>query len=252
MNRSKAPLVRTFLTGRIKPMTLRRKSLVPRHLFAALAIAAACGAYAHDSNACGGGWYVDPAVELHYRELGIASAEKQLEEGRYDDAAGSVLRVIPHISNYQTTTKDEVINRAMRVLAVAAARQDGKLDIAKQLPEYMRSSSQVSWVGDGQEDRATNLSWSVRSLRAIHASKTDDVVAQSELGEALATVDAHRGEAREILEALAKKDLLTSPEAYKALAKLRAEAGDKDGRTAALERCRAMAKDAAICKAPSA
>ncbi|MFP6683219.1 MAG: hypothetical protein VB934_00830, partial [Polyangiaceae bacterium] len=54
-------------------------------------------------------------------------------------------------------------------------------------------------------------------------------------------------EGRELLHKLAEKDLLTTPEAYAILAKLRGEAGDADGRTAALQRCRAMAKDAKLC-----
>jgi hypothetical protein len=50
-----------------------------------------------------------------------------------------------------------------------------------------------------------------------------------------------------LLTRLADKDLLTTPEAYAALAKLKGEAGDQDGRLAALQRCRAMAKDAKLC-----
>jgi hypothetical protein len=191
---------------------------------------------------------MDPAVELHYRELGVASAEKQLQEGRYDDAAGTVLRVIPHVAVYKTPPGDPVIGRAMRVLAVATARENGTLDVAKQVPDYLHAS----WLGENKKDATANLEWSVRTLRAINAGKKDDAVAKSELGEALAKMDSTKKEGRKILEGLAKKDLLTSPEAYKALAELRAAAGDDSGRLAALERCRAMAKDAKICKAGSA
>jgi hypothetical protein len=229
-------------------MSLRRKALVPRHLFAALAIAAACAAYAEDTDACGGGWEMDPAVELHYRELGVASAEKQLQEGRYDDAAATVLRVIPHVANYDAPPGDAVIGRAMRVLAVSTARQHGELDIAKQVPDYLHAS----WLGEKKEDQTKNLEYSVRILRAIHKNKKDDAVAQSELGEALAKMDSTREEGRKMLEKLAKKDLLPSPEAYKALAELRAAKGDASGQKVALQRCRAMAKDAKICKAGSA
>src|SRR5262245_1651862 len=124
-------------------MMTRRKALIPRHLFAALAITCACAAYAKDTNACGGGWEMDPQVELHYRELGVASAEKQLQEGRYDDAAGTILRVIPHVAVYKTPPGDPVIGRAMRVLAVATARENGTLDVAKQVPDYLHAT----WLG---------------------------------------------------------------------------------------------------------
>jgi hypothetical protein len=226
-------------------MKLRRSRIIPRHLFAALAIATAVGAWAHDADACGGGWFADPAMEIEWRDQGIVRAEKQLEAGKYNDAAGTVLRVIPHVANYDKATKDPVINRAMRVLALATARQNGKLDVEKQVPFMLKSD----WLAKTETERSSNLDWSVKMLSAINKTKKDDAIAQSELAEALAKTDSGRAEAQKMLEKLAKKDLLTSPEAYKALASLREKAGDKDGRVAALKRCRAMAEDAAVCGA---
>jgi hypothetical protein len=71
----------------------------------------------------------------------------------------------------------------------------------------------------------------------------------SELGEALALVPEHQDEARRILEHLAASDLLTSAHAYAALAKLRAAAGDDEGRDRAFTRCRELTKLRSVCGA---
>jgi hypothetical protein len=215
---------------------------------AALALTAAFGAMIPEAEACGGGWWPGESIqEIDYRPFGIAMAEKQLEGGKADDAAATVLRVIPHIQSYKTAVKDEVINRGLRVLAVAAARSNGEVDVAKQLDPYQREF--ISLKRDAK--LSIDSEWTVAALRALADRNADDAVAQSELGEALASSAAHRDEGRQLLEKLAEKDLLTSPEAYKALATLRAVAGNEDGRIAALERCKAMAKDAAFCTTTS-
>jgi hypothetical protein len=214
-----------------------------RSTLAALALTAVCGAFAPKAEACGGGWW--PEENIDYRVQGVARAEKDLENGNYLAAAGSVLRMIPHIRNYKATTRDEIINRAMRVLAVATARSNGTLNVGKEIPQEMHAA----WLGNEEEGRVANLEWAVGTLKNASQAKADDVVIESQLGEAMAKLENHQGEARELLEKLASKDLLTTPEAYKALAELRAGAGDSDGRVAALERCKSMAKDAAMCEA---
>lgn len=222
-------------------------------LTAALSLTAAIGMYAQDSNACGGGFAIDPELELRWREQGIASAEKQLEKGEYDNAAATVLRVIPHIGNYaKAPTKDTVAQRAMHVLAVATARKDGNLNVSKQVPDWAHDFVAKSFLNKKDGDRTANLEWAVKTLESIQTVKKDDAVVGSELGEAMAKLDGRKDDARRMLEKLAGKDLLASPEAYRALADLRADAGDAGGRTAALERCKAMAKDAAMCTARAA
>ena len=218
-----------------------RQATIPRHLLVALAVAATCGALTTPADACGGGWW--PEIEIDYRVQGIARAEKDLQKGKYDDAAGAVLRMIPHIQAYKQASRDDIVNRALRVLAVATARKDGQLDVKAQLPHELRAT----WLGEKAAERDANLKWTVSALKAVATKKKNDPVIESELGEAMAKVPAYREEGRKLLEKLAAKDLLTTPEAYAALAQLRADSGDKDGRLAALVRCKAMAKNAAIC-----
>lgn len=232
---------------------MKRTKTISRTLLAALAVACACGTYTPDAEACGGGWWPEPDVD--YRVMGVAKAEESLEKGDYQAAAGAVVRMIPHIGQYDDVTKDEIINRAMRVLAVSLSRTGGTID-DEQLPSYMRELEIGDhYNGKKAKEKNENLRWSADALRSIAAAhekagKEADPVLESEMGEAMAKVDEYRAEGKAILERLANKDLLTSPEAYKTLAELRAKDGNLDGRMAALERCRAMAKHAATCGEP--
>jgi len=196
--------------------------------------------------ACGGGWW--PTIEIDYRVEGVAKAEKDLAAGNYYAAAGSVARMIPHIKNYKAATQDPIINRSMRVLALATARAGGDLTkISNELPEELRAE----FVGASASERQANLEWSVRALKALRKVKKNDATLDSEYAEAMAQLPAKHAKAKKLLEKLADKDLLVSPEAYRSLALLRAEAGDEAGRSAALEHCKNMAKDGAMCVAPS-
>ena len=196
--------------------------------------------------ACGGGWW--PTIEIDYRVAGIATAEKDLATGRYGAAAGAGIRMIPHIKGYKAAQTDPIINRSMRVLAVAVARMGGDLtSIRNELPDELIGP----FAGATEEARKANLGWAVGSLEALQQAKKNDSTIASELGEAMAQVPAQQGRAKEMLEKLAKDDLLATPEGYRALAALRAAANDDAGRTEALGRCKSMAKDASICTAPS-
>jgi hypothetical protein len=194
------------------------------------------------AHACGGGWW--PEENVDYRIHGVAQAEKQLDKGNYEAAAGAVIRMIPHIKNYKGTSKDPIVRRALRVLAVATARTNGKLALKRELPFYL----QGSWLGKDGAAQQTNLKWAVATLSKAAEDKKDDVVLEGDLALAMARTEGQKAEGIKRLEALAQKDLLTSPEAYAELAKVRAAKGDGDGRTAAIQRCKAMSDVADVCR----
>jgi hypothetical protein len=221
-------------------------TMKPMKAFKVPALLAALGALAlplatsKDAVACGGAYI--PYVEIDYRPQGVAQAEKFIQEGKYLAAAGNVIRMMPHIKDIKVKNSTGIAGRAQHVLALAIARSGGNLDIADQLPDYI----QDGWLGADAEERTTNLEYSISVLRKMNSIKSDAKV-ESELAEALAQVDSHKKEAREILERLAKKDLVPSAEAYAALAKLRGQDGDKQGEKVAIEHCSKMTKTPGMC-----
>ena len=65
---------------------------------------------------------------------------------------------------------------------------------------------------------------------------------ESVLGEALSKTPARRTEALARLQALAAKDLITSPQGYAALARLHHAAGRDDERDSAVARCKKLGR----------
>src|SRR3954463_471679 len=83
--------------------------------------------------ACGGDWY--PEVQIDPRIRGVAEAEKTLAKGNYVAAAGSVLRMIPHIETLRAERgRAPLLARAERVLALAIAREAGSLALEREVP----------------------------------------------------------------------------------------------------------------------
>lgn len=214
---------------------------VVRSLVVTLGLGAALTTLTPRAEACGGGFW--PEEQIDYRIQGIAAAEREVERGHLTQAAASVLRMMPYIQNAKPSKRDPILARGLRIMAIATVRSGGTLAFAKEVP----SELQGSWTQSSAEARQKNLAWSVTALRAVSASKGDDPAVKTELGEALAQLDGGQAEALALLGGLSDKDLLASPEGYAALAQLRGKAGDQGGRTAALQRCRAMAQDATIC-----
>jgi hypothetical protein len=200
----------------------------------------AMSALTHDARACGGEWY--PEVMIDPRIYGVAQAEKSLQSGKVLAAAASVIRMMPHIKSLKSKP-GTLVARAERVLAVALSRSHGALTVQSAVPLDVLGS----WQGAKTGERAANLAWSVEVLKRQADSKSDDVSLKTDLAEAMARVPEHRAEARTILEDLAKRDLIASPEGYAALAGLRSESGDADGQKLALKRCEAMAKSQDAC-----
>jgi hypothetical protein len=196
---------------------------------------------AASSLACGGDWY--PEVQIDPRIRGVAEAEKALAKGNYVAAAGSVVRMIPHIKTLRSKG-DPLVARAERVLAVAIAREGGKLALEQEVPAPVLGH----WLGKSQVDQGKNLAWSVDTLRRGLTLQKDDPGLLTELGEALSQLDGGQQEALSILESLATRDLVASPQGYKALAELRLKKGDERGQQLAMKRCESMASSSKVCE----
>jgi hypothetical protein len=194
--------------------------------------------------ACGGDWF--PEVQVDPRLHGVLEAEKSLSRGNYVAAAGSVVRMMPHIKTLKGS-HDPLVLRAERVLAVAIERSNGTLALEQEVPSEVLGH----WLGKTHADHDENLAWSVESLRRELSSKPDDPGITTDLGEALSKVDAGTNEARSLLESLAARDLIATPEGYKALAQLRSQQGDDAGQKLALKRCESMASSPKVCAADS-
>jgi hypothetical protein len=191
--------------------------------------------------ACGGEWF--PEVQIDPRIHGVLEAEKSIAKGNYVAAAGSVVRMMPHLKTLDAKT-DPLVARAERVLAVAIERSSGKLALEQEVPsEYLGH-----WLGKSQADHDKNMAWSVSTLRQQLTIKKDDPGVQTELGEALSKVDGGADEARTLLESLASRDLVATPEGYKALAQLRLQKGDEAGEQLAMNRCESMAASSKVCE----
>ena len=191
---------------------------------------------------CGGDWF--PEVQVDPRIHGVLEAEKSLTRGNYVAAAGSVVRMMPHIKALHGS-HDPLVVRAERVLAVAIARSNGSLALEREVPSEVLGH----WLGHTQVERDLNLSWSVAALRRQLSAKHDDPGITTDLGEALSKLDAGADEARTLLESLAARDLVVSPQGYKALAALRLQSGDAAGQQLAMKRCESMAASAKVCAA---
>jgi predicted Zn-dependent protease len=194
-----------------------------------------------DAAACGGEWI--PEMEVDYRPQGVARAEKDLEQGKYTAAAGAIIRMMPHVKSLKAKDSASIVARAQRVLAVATARSGGSLDVGREVPGYV----QDTWLGKTAEERRANLEFAVTTLQQVGKLKQDDPAVQTELAEAMAQLDDRREEAKVILEKLAKKDLIATPEGYATLASLRKSGGDTEGQLAALKRCQAMSGSENVC-----
>jgi hypothetical protein len=193
-----------------------------------------------DAKACGGEWY--PEVMIDPRIHGVAQAEKTLQAGKRLAAAASVIRMIPHIKSLKAKP-GSLVGRAERVLAVALSRSQGALPVASEVPSEVLGA----WQGTKAGEATANMAWSVQVLKRQADAKGDDVTLKTDLAEAMARVPEHRAEARTMLEELAKRDLIASPEGYATLAALRSDSGDTTGQKLALQRCEAMAKSQDAC-----
>jgi hypothetical protein len=208
----------------------------------ALAMSLSTFSTSASSLACGGDWF--PEVQVDPRIHGVLEAEKSLTKGNYVAAAGSVVRMMPHIKTLKGS-KDPLVARAERVLAVAIERSNGTLALEQEVPSEVLGH----WLGKTRADHDKNMAWSVSSLRSELSLKKDDPGIMTDLGEALSKLDGGADEARALLESLAARDLVATPQGYKALAELRLQRGDEAGQKLAMKRCESMASGAKLCEA---
>jgi hypothetical protein len=167
----------------------------------------------------------------------LLSAEKTLDRGDALVAASGVLRAFPNLSTQSVERATRMEARALRDVSVAIVRTNGATG----------PDGAFAWAGP--ETRAENLAWAQRTLRSLLRKDASDTVLASALGESLVARGETEDEGRELLEALSADDLIANAHGYRSLAKERAAAGDAEGTGAALERCRAMAVDASMCRA---
>ncbi|MBX3191513.1 MAG: hypothetical protein KF819_31245 [Labilithrix sp.] len=206
----------------------------------ALAPAAFITSYAHEAGACGMSIRMDPTPQRPTPVQEIARAEKALEGGQNLAAAQAVLGSFPRVRNV-TAGQNPLETRALRVFALALVRSEGTADEKK---------AHVAVTGEWTPK--ANIEWAVQALREIDQKRPNDPTVQADLGEALSKLPHGQAEARKILQALAQKDLMGSPHAYAALAKLHTQSGDAAGAQAAIKRCEEMSKTPGVCKPAAA
>lgn len=190
------------------------------------------------AQACGMSIRMDPTPQRPTPVQEIARAEKALETGQNAAAVQAVLRTFPKI-RAATAGANPLETRALRVFSLAVVRSDGAVNEKK---VFMASPRSLDWTP------GANLAWAVQALREIDEKRPNDPTVQADLGEALTKTDGGKAEALKILQGLAQRDLMGSPHAYAALAKLRTQKGDLAGAEAAVKRCEEMSKIPGVCK----
>lgn len=190
-----------------------------------------------DAAACGGAIFMESRPSPKPTPVQeIARAEKALDNGQALVATQAVLGAFPKVRS-ATAGADGLETRALRVFALALVRSDGSAD-ERRAGFYTKAE----WA------RTSNLEWAVQALREIDQKRPNDPAVKADLGEALARLPHAEGEALTMLAGLDKKDLMGSPQAYAALAKLREKGGDQAGAEAAVKRCEEMSKTPGVCR----
>ena len=197
---------------------------------------------AEDASACGASMEAAfvPSAEA------IAEAERLAMRGQYFTAAILVHHEFPTMKSWSREWAMSGLEaRAERVMALAVTRMDGALTLG------------TPWRGWTAWHRNEQLEWAVGALEQLDREENDPRL-ESYLGEAMAKIPKRRADALMLLERLATNDVLVTPQAYVALAKLRDARGDAAGRDDAKSRCVSMtsrvlrSEAAATCRIPIA
>lgn len=204
------------------------------------------------ADACGGAIYQERfiAPKPTPPQL-VAKGEKQLDEGSSQLALRSAKEAYADLHKAQPS-KDAIKNRALRLAAIATVRSGGTLGVAPAQITTTKDSwgdtvSRAKPLDQSAPAKQERLEWAVGALRALSTNSPDNPSVEADLGEALSAVVGHEAEAFERLSKLADKDLLGSPTAYAALARLRAQQGLTKKSVEAVQRCREMTRTPAVC-----
>ncbi len=156
----------------------------------------------------------------------VKEAEKILNAGDPVEARRRIKAIMGGADEFEEETPSAkgLTNRAKRIIALADVRIDDRKG----------------------EFRKVILNNAVYVLSTISKESPNDPAKKADLGEALAKTNPPK--AKKILEDLASRDIVTTPYAYAALARLRAADGDEKGRDEAVAKCKQMAKVESICK----
>ncbi|MBX3269901.1 MAG: hypothetical protein KF729_06550 [Sandaracinaceae bacterium] len=191
---------------------------------------------APDARACHNG------VELRVVPLTrtVSEAATALADDHPERAVTLAGRAIRRIRGERPNARNRhLMNRAKRILALAAVRLDGGVDT-----EHL-----VVAAGARPEDRQAALRWALGVLE--HAFAGDGgPAATAAYAEALARFASQRARARTLLAGLAARDLMPDASGYRALAAL--EEGAARERALAGCRARAGARAARVCQVPAA
>jgi hypothetical protein len=169
------------------------------------------------------------AIEIDPRVSRLMLAERALRDGDAARGVREALAIFPRAAE-EMEPKDLLLARASRIAAVAAVRLDGRIAGATTPAE-----------------REARRTWAVSYLRRLSLKRLQDATVLTDLAEALCRRPETRAEALRMLEHLASKDLVASPEGWAALAELRRAAGNTVGGDLARERCEKAAKVKAVC-----
>ncbi|MCC7385190.1 MAG: hypothetical protein IT384_25305 [Deltaproteobacteria bacterium] len=96
--------------------------------------------------------------------------------------------------------------------------------------------------------RAGSPTRGVQGLRDVLEADRENATVEAYLAEGLSKLEHGRAEALEILTRLAERDLIADPEGYRALARLKALAGDAEGKAAAIAACARLSGSATRCE----
>ena len=126
--------------------------------------------------------------------------------------------------------------RFERITALVAIRSSGEW------PRWVHGRAP-----NNSAEREETMKEALAVLRRRANEAPDDPGRMTDLGVGLFGFTDRHGEARQVLEKLAAKDLLTTAYGYHALSRLRAAGGNKQGAAAALEMCRKLDLGGGIC-----